>query len=218
MQNTSYIDIRNLTDEELSGVISLYPWFSGARRELCERMVRRGSEWAREVIADSTLYITDPSVLASLVRTMRGSRAGLKAKAMENAGALAETPAAQPAVPSESPAAPSSARQYERRIIVAGGDFFSRDEYEEASDSGFRSLVDSLTHRTPETPVGDVSALGHFDDSDFENKEEFYTETLAEIYVEQGYADKAKKIYSRLSLEYPEKSAYFVSLIENLNK
>ena len=44
----------------------------------------------------------------------------------------------------------------------------------------------------------------------------FYTQTLAEIYAEQGYFDQAKQIYSQLILAYPEKSAYFASLIEKL--
>ena len=46
----------------------------------------------------------------------------------------------------------------------------------------------------------------------------FCTETLAWIYAGQGYREEAKKIYSRLMLRYPEKSAYFASLIEKLDE
>ncbi len=45
----------------------------------------------------------------------------------------------------------------------------------------------------------------------------FYTETLAQIYAEQGYYDRAKSIYSKLILAYPEKSAYFATLIQKMN-
>ena len=47
---------------------------------------------------------------------------------------------------------------------------------------------------------------------------DFCTETLAGIYAEQGYFDQAKRIYSKLILAFPEKSAYFASLIEKLDK
>ena len=45
---------------------------------------------------------------------------------------------------------------------------------------------------------------------------EFYTETLARIYAEQGYPEQARKIYSKLILAYPEKNAYFAALIREL--
>ena len=45
----------------------------------------------------------------------------------------------------------------------------------------------------------------------------YATETLAEIFAEQGCVEEARRIYSRLILENPEKSAYFAALIDKLN-
>ncbi|AHM58963.1 hypothetical protein D770_03480 [Flammeovirgaceae bacterium 311] len=44
------------------------------------------------------------------------------------------------------------------------------------------------------------------------------TETLAKIMERQGKIDKALDIYQKLSLKYPQKSAYFANCIERLKK
>ncbi len=48
--------------------------------------------------------------------------------------------------------------------------------------------------------------------------DELITETLAMIYFEQKKYDKALEAFQKLSLKYPEKSVYFASRIEEIEK
>lgn len=53
-------------------------------------------------------------------------------------------------------------------------------------------------------------------DKSIKQNEAFETETLARLMVKQGKLKRAEEIYKKLSLKFPEKSAYFASQIEKL--
>ena len=53
--------------------------------------------------------------------------------------------------------------------------------------------------------------------AEISNKDaEVMTETMAEVFLQQGKKNKAKEIYVKLSLLNPHKSAYFAAKLENL--
>lgn len=180
-------NLKSLTMDELTGVISAFPWFGAARRELCERMSKvGGSEWGKEQYADAAMYITSRAIVSDIVRASR--REDYSDKDVRNLL--------------------KSTTEYKRTVRVVGGDFFSADQYDRVkqSDDSFFSKFRSQRSEEPEERNWEDPELG------------FCTQTLAAIYADQGYFAEAKKIYSRLILRYPEKSAYFASLIEKLEQ
>ena len=62
------IDIKRLNLDELLGVVSIYPWYAGARKELCSRMAASGT-LSRQQLSQAALYIGSRRILHSLVRS-----------------------------------------------------------------------------------------------------------------------------------------------------
>ena len=188
------IDIHKLTLEELSGVIALYPWYGGARMELFRRMSGEGA-LSEIQIAETALLLGDRAVLAALLRAGRTVDCSDK-----DARRLADTFMSAQDKPRK-----------QRRVYVVGGDYFSQDQYEHA-----RTDTDGIFSHF----AAKARAEG-FNEQPEEQQEQdanFYTETLAGIYLEQGYSQEAIDIYSQLILRYPEKSVYFAALIDEINK
>ena len=188
------IDIHDLTLEELSGVIALYPWYGGARMELCRRMSQMGA-LSDVQIAETGLHLEQRRVLATLLKT--GQTVDCTDK---DARRLVDA-----FIPEEAPAP-----VLRPRVVAAGGDYFSQDEY-----AGARSDGDGIFSRF----AAKAREEGWRESSEESAPDaEFCTETLAAIYLEQGHPKEAIDIYSRLSLRYPEKSVYFAALIDEINK
>ena len=61
-------------------------------------------------------------------------------------------------------------------------------------------------------PEGDISA------DSVEEDDDMISEELAVIYRTQGLTERAKAIYTKLSLLYPEKSVYFAEIIDRINE
>ena len=191
-----YMDLRKLNLDELVGVVNLYPWFGGARKELCKRMRNMGDSWDMSQYADAAMYISAREKLTEVSRT--GAVREWADADIEN---LLKSYISEEKKDRETP---------EKRKVYAGvGDYFSQDDYDQvrsSDDNVFSRYAAKARREKPEQSEGTSEDLG------------LYTETLAQIYAEQGYYEQAKYIYSKLILAYPEKSAYFASLIQKIEE
>jgi hypothetical protein len=188
------INLKKLNLDELNGVVTLYPWYGGARKELCRRMAALGEgAWSDERYADAALYVGSRSLIGELAH--KGKKMDYSDRDVSELlknyidSGTGEVKDGQ-----------------ERRIRVVGGDYFSGSQYEKVARDSDKVFSSFATKAREEGYV-------EMPESEFTD---FCTETLAQIYAEQGYDEQARSIYSRLSLRYPEKSAYFAALIEKL--
>ena len=196
--SASHIDLRALNLDELTGVVNLYPWFAAARMELCRRMFAMGENaWSPEEFAAQALYMADRGKFSDLVRGKREVNCQDKDAETLLAAFL-------------EPAAPAESAPEVHQVRVVCGDYFSQAQYDKVREGGDSVFSRMASHTNSETviPVETETQIA----------DRFATETLARIFVEQGRFEEAKRIYSRLVLEIPEKSAYFASLIEKLDQ
>ena len=190
-----YIDFKRLNLDELMGVVNLYPWFGGARKELYLRMSRMGAgEWSGSQCSDAAMYLPSRRILSDLIRSSR----------VQNLGDADVESIIKSYIAEEE----QKSEHQSRRVYAGAGDYFSQEDYDKVkrSDDNVFSRYASKARQektavTPDEPVFDI-----------------FTETLAQIYAEQGYYEQAKDIYSKLILAYPEKNAYFAALIQKIDE
>ena len=190
-----HISLQSLNLDELTGVVNLYPWYAAARMELCRRMFALGPDaWSEEEFAAQALYVADRGRFSDMVRS--AARPAFEdADAQKLLASLLEAPAAEPE---------------KHAVRVVGGDYFSQAQYDKVSQEGEGAGIFSRMALQQGGAAVAVPEEGPVADR-------FTTETLAAIFLEQGQYEEARRIYSRLVLDIPEKSAYFASLIEKID-
>lgn len=197
-----YINLKKLNLDELVGVVNLYPWFGGARKELCARMSKLGEGLTDMQFADAAMYVVSREKISALKKASTdGVWTDVDVEKLLKSY-ISET--AAPVVEPEAQDAPA-----ERKVYVVGGDFFSPSEYDKV-----RKSEDNVFSRYAAKAKSNVAPSPVMSDKEIS----FYTETLAQIYAEQGYYEQSKTIYSKLILAYPEKSAYFAALIQKIEE
>ena len=162
-----------------------------------------GDGWGESQYADAAMYIGARGKLSDLMRNARKE---------DWTDADVERLLKSYISEQETVHEPVAAEKPERRKSYAGvGDYFSKEDYEQVrkSDDNVFSRYAAKARQGKAVQETAPAASTEFD---------LYTETLARIYLEQGYPEQAKSIYSKLILAYPEKNAYFAALIRKIDE
>ena len=194
----------------LESTIEQYPWFALGHFELFRKACELGEEHVRSCLSRTAAHIYSREILFNLVKRARehnNSETQVVEEAFDEIVFEVEEEPLNIHLTS--------------KIIMAGGDYFSKEELEETPLDPHEPLdkficekpsllKSSINSRLNVDVVEEKVAEEEFDDSGF------YTETLAKIYSEQGYYKKALEVYAKLILLYPEKSSYFASLAQEI--
>ena len=191
-----YIDLKKLNFDELVGVVNLYPWFGGARKELCARMNRMGGQCSESQFAEAAMYIAARSKMSEM---MRGGKSEDWADA--DVEALLKRYIS-------TDVEDKAGNVEQRRVYVVGGDYFSQAEYDKVRRND-DNVFSRYAAKAKQEKTYEETGVSEFD---------MYTETLAQIYLEQGYPEQARNIYSKLLLANPEKNTYFAALIQKIDE
>ena len=109
--------------------------------------------------------------------------------------------------PEAAPPQPAQPRYY-----VVGGDYFGQDDFERLDREGFSVTTPVFGARAGSVEYAPAAV------EEVDRDRTMVSETLAEIYFQQELYQRAIEIYEKLILLYPEKSAYFATLIEKVKE
>jgi hypothetical protein len=247
MELTAYINHPERLDRdslyELRSLLALYPYFQTARLLLLQNLYLLHDPTFDEELRRAAIYITDRKVIFQLVEAAHYKVQGMKS---EEQGVQGNDPEAKSktqgnrtmslienfldSIPKEEdvdgqkphrkPTPADAAVDYVAYLLESEG---LDDQPEEdipqlrgqhlidnfIDQEGGRIVLNEEPQFTPEQEV---------EKEDDNAEEEYFTETLARIYIKQGRYSKALEIIKRLSLAYPKKNAYFADQIRFLEK
>ena len=235
IKHPEYLDRDTLY--ELRSTLALYPYYQTARLLMLQNLYLLHDPSFDEELRRAAIYITDRRVLFNMIEAGH-YRLRTSTVTKVPAAAPQESTASRTAtlidnfldsIPKEDesqsrgkrkPTPADAAVDYVAYLLETEG-----DKAEEAvPEMKGQNLIDTFINAdkgrivlnegpllTPQTENTDESAAEPTD-------EEYFTETLARIYIKQGRYSKALEIIQRLSLQFPKKNAYFADQIRFLEK
>ena len=212
----TYSGIGSMDLMDMEAALKESPWFSYLREILMERLYRKDKEAFAQTLSQTAVFLSSRKTLYDRINSpVEEEIAEEKQTAQEEKPLVQDEPVQRP------------------RVIVAGGDFFSKEDLKtiDPEDDMELKLKNSPFYRPapepaagpkekPETPKPREKRTTLLKEDGSVNFDDlaFCTETLGHIYAQQGFYDKAIEVFSKLILLYPQKSANFAAHVNEMKK
>ena len=223
---------------ELRSILALYPYYQTARLLMLQNLFLLHDPSFDEELRRAAIYITDRRVLFDMIEAAHYRLRPSKPVASQTAETTAQPSASRTislidnfleSMPKEE--APKEKRKptpADAAVDYVAYLMESEPEGEmmpgEIPQMPGQDLIDSFINSDKGRIVLNEGPLLAPEDEKVEEfvekdpEEEYFTETLARIYIKQGRYSKALEIIRRLSLQIPKKNAYFADQIRFLEK
>ncbi|MCK9305127.1 MAG: hypothetical protein PHP30_09695 [Bacteroidales bacterium] len=210
------MDAKNLLT--LEETIQKYPWYALGHLEFFCKSCELGYDQGESLLSRTSAHLWSRAMLYYLSGEIEKKREQGEIFDYENDIIISSDPADEILFEIEKEPLTTEGSP---RIILAQGDYFSREEMEQIELDRKKPLDKFISEKPSLLRTGRTGPSGEDENTPTDISEvfddpEFYTETLAKIYSEQGFYKRAIEIYAKLILLYPEKSSYFATLVQEL--
>ena len=230
---------------ELRSMLALYPYFQTARLLLLQNLFLLHDPTFDEELRRAAIYITDRRVLFQMIEA---GHYQLKTAKQGNESRQPSQTTKEPdsrtislidnfleSLPKDEeqtsekktrrkPTPADAAVDYVAYLLESGYESDDEQTQEETPQLKGQSLIDTFINQDKgkiilnDTPTQRPELENEDTETEDNNNEGLYTETMARIYIKQGRFERALEIIQQISLHSPKKNAYFADQIRFLEK
>ncbi len=233
IQHPEKLDAESLS--VLQGLVQRYPDFPAARLLLLRNLYQLHHESFGEELRRAALYLPSRRALFQLLEshhyTLEPQRkrrsVGALRREEENDRTQSLIDSFLSALPEEQPrrlTPADAATDYMAYLLQTEADVRQTSSLGTHRAMNRQDLIDDFIGQDTgriilsDAPDEELQSPPEQNEVTVAENEDYFTETLARIYIKQGKYDKAVEIIRRLSLKYPKKNRYFADQIRFLEK
>ena len=224
---------------ELRSILALHPYFQTVRLLMLQNLYLLHDPSFDEELRRAAIYVTDRKAIFQMIEAAHYQ---LRQQLSSSTSTTSQTSSTSPtrtidlidnfldSIPQEEsesdkkvqrkPTPADASVDYVAYLLSSEG---TEQHTSDAPDMKGQDLIDNFLEQEQgrillnELPQ-DTQETVNEENTDAEVEEEYFTETLARIYIKQGHYEKALGIIERLSERYPKKNAYFADQMRFLEK